>query len=185
MNTGSPPEAAPIPALLVFFTSRPEFLHEKNSSGLIFSKKREYLKPVVHVTASAVVSAIVFGITRSVNCSVVSFFTGFLIDIDHVFDYLREYGFQPDRKKFFRVFYENRFDKVLLVFHGWEWIAVLFSLSYVTRWNEPLLGVGIGVLHHLILDQMGNNATGPGYFFFYRAAKGFALGATVKGNGST
>ena len=138
------------------------------------------MKPVIHLTASAVVSASLYGMTKSVTISVVSFFTGFLIDIDHVFDYLREYGLQPDLKKFFRVFYENRFEKVVLVFHGWEWIAALFVLSWSSGWNKPLLGFAIGALHHLVLDQMGNNATGPGYFFVYRAVKRFALGAAVR-----
>ena len=135
---------------------------------------------MVHVTASAVVSATLYGATKSVPLAVVSFLTGFLMDIDHVFDYLREYGMQPDPKKFFRVFYENRFEKVVLAFHGWEWIAVLVVCSWAAGWNELLLGIATGALHHLILDQLGNNATGPGYFFVYRAAKRFALRAAVR-----
>lgn len=145
-----------------------------------FSGKKVFLKPVVHVTASAVVSASLFAETKSIPLAVISFITGFLIDIDHVFDYLREHGFQLDVKKFFRVFYENRFEKVVLAFHGWEWIAGLFVLSWAAGWNELLLGIAIGALHHLILDQMGNNATGPGYFFVYRAAKGFVLQAAIR-----
>ena len=138
------------------------------------------MKPVVHVAASAAVSALLFGITKSVSLTIVSFFTGFLIDIDHVLDYIREYGLVPDVRKFFRVFYENRFKKVLVIFHGWEWIALLFYVSWLTGWNDVVLGVGIGALHHLILDQMGNNATGAGYFFFYRALHGFILHAAVQ-----
>ena len=145
--------------------------------------EEDVVKPTVHIAASTVISALLFGITKSVGITMVSFFTGFLIDIDHVFDYVREYGFQVSREKFFRVFYENRFRKLLLVFHGWEWIGILFLLARYCDRSGWALGMAIGALQHLVLDQIGNTVTGPGYFFVYRIWKRFAAGAVVRDAG--
>jgi hypothetical protein len=139
------------------------------------------MRPIVHVAASAAVSGVLYGVTRSVTITAVSFFCGFLIDIDHVFDYLREYGFRFSLKAFFAAFYGNRFKRLILIFHGWEWMLLLLFLSWRSGWNEVLVGLFFGAVSHLIIDQMGNEVTGPGYFFCYRVAKRFMLKAIVRG----
>ncbi len=139
------------------------------------------MRPIVHIAASAIVSSLLFTITRSVTITAVSFFSGFLIDIDHVFDYLREYGFRISLKAFFAAFYGNRFKRLILIFHGWEWMLLLLLLSWRSGWNEVLVGIFFGAVFHLIIDQMGNEVTCPGYFFCYRVLKGFMVKAIVRG----
>jgi hypothetical protein len=138
------------------------------------------LKPVAHLTASAVVSTLIYAATRSMPVTVVSFFSGFLLDIDHFIDYIREYGLRVSRKEFFRVYYETRFEKLLLLFHAWELVPGLLLLAWLSGWNEVMLGLLAGIFHHMVLDQVGNGFTARGYFFIYRAAKRFSMKAIVR-----
>jgi hypothetical protein len=137
------------------------------------------MKPSVHLAASAVVSASLFAVTKSPTIAGVSFLCGFLIDIDHFIDYFREYGFRINRKDFFRVFNETRFEKLWLVFHAWEWVFALFLLAIMSGWNEVVLGLLIGVVHHMVLDQIGNGVTAGGYFIVYRAINRFVVKSVV------
>lgn len=129
------------------------------------------MKPSSHLIASAVVSTSIYMQTKSETVSIVSFLSGFLIDIDHCIDYVREYGFKTDVKEFFRIFHETRFKKLFLVFHAWEWLPLLLFLAWFYQWNEIILGVFIGVFHHLILDQFANGFSVWGYSIIYRAKK--------------
>ena len=131
------------------------------------------MKPTVHIAVSAVVSASLFVVTKSATIAGASFLGGFLLDIDHFLDYYREYGFRINRRAFFYVFRETRFEKLWLIFHAWEWVFVLLLFAVVSGWNHVVLGVLIGVFHHMALDQIGNGATAGGYSIIYRAAKRF------------
>ena len=133
------------------------------------------LKPTVHLAASAVISGSIYLSTKSATVSAVSFLCGILIDVDHVLDYVREYGFRADIREFLRVFYTSRFRKVVLLFHAWELVAGLFIVSWLTGWNEVLLGLGIGTFHHLLLDQFGNGMRPLGYFLGFRILKRFTI----------
>ena len=133
------------------------------------------MKPAAHLAISAVVSASIYLSIKSVSVAGASFIGGFLLDVDHFLDYIREYGFRADSKEFFRVFYETRFNKLVLFLHAWEWAIGLFFLAWFFSWNELILGSFIGVFHHLVVDQLANGATVWGYFFIYRAAKRFSM----------
>ena len=129
----------------------------------------------MHLAASAVVSTSVYLFTKSIVVTGVSFFCGFLLDIDHFLDYVREYGFRVNVKEFSCVFYETRFKKLFLIFHAWEWMAGLLIFAWFSGWNGIFLGLFIGTFHHLVLDQFGNGVTPQGYFFVYRVAKRFSM----------
>lgn len=138
------------------------------------------MKPGAHLLASAAVSASIYYTTRSLVFAGVAFFAGFLIDVDHLIDFIREYGVKSDLRKFFNVFNETRFNKLFLWFHAWEWLIVLFALSFVFEGNMILLGLFTGILHHLILDQCCNGVTPLGYSILYRALHQFSIKDIVK-----
>jgi hypothetical protein len=133
------------------------------------------LKPTAHVAASAIVSASLYCFSKSPLIAGVSFLCGFLIDIDHIFDYIREYGLRANVKEFFRIFHETRFRKLFLIFHAWEWVPCLFVLAGNLEWNGLILGIGIGMFQHLLLDQIDNGFTAGGYFIVYRTIKRFSM----------
>jgi len=138
------------------------------------------MKPTAHIATSAAIATTLYILTKSVSLAGISFFCGFLIDADHLLDYVREYGFRGSREEFFRLFYETRFNKLLLVFHAWEWVVALLLLAAYNDWNNVVLGGAIGIFQHLVFDQMTNGVTPGGYFIGYRAAKHFSRECIVR-----
>jgi len=132
------------------------------------------MKPAVHITVSAAAAVPLYYITGSKTVAATSFFWGFLIDTDHVIDYLREYGLRFDLKGFFHSFYETRFRKLVLLFHAWEWVALLAVLIWCGNRSSVILGLLVGTVHHLLLDQFGNGPTNLGYSIIYRACRRFS-----------
>lgn len=126
-----------------------------------------------HVTASAIISGALFLIFRSWGLAATSLLSGIFIDLDHVIDYIRERGFRYDTRRFFDFFYEEKYDSITLIFHGWEWLALLLFLSWRTEWNPLVTGTFIGCSQHLILDKIYNIATFGSYSFFWRLINGF------------
>jgi hypothetical protein len=138
------------------------------------------LKPAAHLTVSTIVSTALYIVTKSATIAGVSFFCGFLLDLDHFLEYVREYGFRAKFRDFFRIFHETRFEKLLLVLHAWEWVVALFFLAWFSGWNDIVLGVLIGLLHHMVLDQLANGFTPWGYFLTYRAKHRFLMSSIVQ-----
>jgi hypothetical protein len=138
------------------------------------------MKPSTHIAASAAISTSLLYTTKSELIAGASFFCGFLIDFDHVLDYIREYGFRNNAKDFFRIFHETRFNKLFLIFHAWELVIGLFLLAALSGYNELIIGISIGMFHHLLLDQIANGVTPWGYFIIYRAVKKFSTNDIVR-----
>ena len=103
---------------------------------------------------------------------------GFLIDVDHVVDYVLFDG-QRDLRPgaFLRYYLQGRVKRVVLVLHSYE----LFLLLGVLAWRLdalPLWGYLMGALMHLTLDIIFNGellprSIGAFYSFGYRLAHRF------------
>jgi hypothetical protein len=103
---------------------------------------------------------------------------GFLIDVDHAFDYVvfdRQRNLRPGA--FLRYYLEGRVRRLVLVLHSWE----LMTLLAVVAWMMPLpwlVGYLLGASMHLALDLAFNGEVVPRsilafYSFSYRAAHRF------------
>lgn len=103
---------------------------------------------------------------------------GFLIDVDHVVDYLgveRQRDMRPGA--FLRYYMEGRARRTVLALHSYELFAVLIALAWSTG-NPWLLGYVGGSLMHLALDLVFNGEYVPHsivlfYSFVYRAIHRF------------
>jgi hypothetical protein len=138
------------------------------------------VQPGSHIATSTVVSALLYGATHSVPLTVSSFLAGFLIDIDHAFDFVREHGITFDVRKFFHLFNEVRFRKLTFVLHSWELVLLVLAFSMINGIHEGLLGVAIGMTHHLVTDQFINRVRAGGYFFTFRLYHRFAVSAIFR-----
>jgi hypothetical protein len=136
-----------------------------------------------HAGISLILAAILFAVFRSLSLSLAALLTGVFIDIDHVVDYLREYGFRFDAGFFFHSFDETLYKRVILLFHGWEWGALLIILSAITNGNPIVAGVTAGFISHLICDQFSNGVNTWGYFFFFRLRNDFIVSKAFPGKG--
>lgn len=135
-----------------------------------------------HTAISLAVAIALFAAFRSVSLSVSALISGIFIDIDHSFDYLREYGWRFDIKFFFHSFNHTLYKRVMLLFHGWEWAMILVVCSIASQ-NPIVTGITIGILSHLVCDQFTNGVSRWGYFFFFRLRRSFIVSRIFPGKG--
>lgn len=116
--------------------------------------------------------------TRSPELTLGMFVGGFLIDLDHYFDYFAFNGQRDMRPaSFLRYYSELHFERVVLPLHAYELMA---CLALVNLYFPHLFLVGylIGAAMHLGLDLIFNQgvvgSTLRFYSFLYRARHGFA-----------
>jgi hypothetical protein len=127
-----------------------------------------------HIMISTALSGLVYIGTASPVAAVSSFLSGWLIDMDHVIDYLIEHGFRLDRGHFFSTFEQDKYQKIRLIFHGWEWPITLAVLAVLfPAWRMLFAGISFGMLQHLAFDQLFNGASLFGYSIIGRAVTGF------------
>ncbi len=126
-----------------------------------------------HIAASSSVSALIYYATRSLALTAASFIAGIFIDLDHILDVVREHGGNITIKDFFKICHNARFDRIILVCHGWEWLFIGTALAWYTSWNHWILGALIGVTHHMVLDSIHNSSNLRSYSLIYRWRNNF------------
>ena len=137
---------------------------------------RTKMKLRSHVIASIIFSTLFFVAFKSWTIATVSFFSGVLIDIDHVFDYFLEFRKRFEVKEFFDVHHNRKILFYMAIFHSWELLALLSICAFLMSWNPWIVGTIIGFTQHIILDQIFNkNLNRLMYFFFWRMKKSFNM----------
>jgi hypothetical protein len=126
------------------------------------------MKPKYHVAVSTLISGILHMVFKSWALTIASLFSGILVDLDHVIDYVINHSFHLDIKKFFHSFYGGKYKKLTLIFHGWEWLLVLLWASWASEWNHWIIGFMIGIAQHLIIDRLYNISTFLSYSLLWR-----------------
>ncbi|OGS36393.1 MAG: hypothetical protein A2293_03695 [Elusimicrobia bacterium RIFOXYB2_FULL_49_7] len=125
-----------------------------------------------HVVASGFVSGVVYGVTRSPTIAAVCFFTGFLVDLDHLLDYWMSYPLRFDLPHFFKTCEEYKLVKVHLWLHSLELLPILALITWFTR-SAAIAGFTIGLAQHLLFDYLANRIYPESYFVLYRWGMGF------------
>ncbi|MCX6357429.1 MAG: hypothetical protein NT045_06090 [Candidatus Aureabacteria bacterium] len=132
-----------------------------------------------HLVISLAVSGILYLIFRSAWVSLWSLAGGTLIDIDHLYDYAR-YTIRSGRGgvdlgHFFEVLHQNKLQRVYVLLHSWELVAVLLVVGRIWgRAGAALIPVGFGMATHLLADALSNQARILSYSVIARACHGFA-----------
>ncbi|MBN3040243.1 MAG: hypothetical protein JW867_03875 [Candidatus Omnitrophica bacterium] len=139
------------------------------------------MKVSEHILGSFVFSTITYLATKSLLAAAACFLSGILIDIDHIIDFGRLYGFnlyglkklvyasQEDEKAKSK----HNFKKIYLFLHSIE-LACLLWITALWLANIYLIAAVIGYTGHLILDCIGNREDLKFYLFFYRARNKFS-----------
>ena len=55
---------------------------------------------------------------KSFSCALICFLTGILIDIDHLFEYIKDVGWNLNLKQFFKFCYETKYERLYLLLYG-------------------------------------------------------------------
>ncbi len=132
------------------------------------------MRTVGHIITSAGVSCASYYVYRSRKAALASFLVGFLIDLDHIFDYVRAHGWKFDWHMFKEAAHENYSGKLYLPLHSYELLA-LFFLLFKGKSRQPYrVGITVSILTHLLLDQRCNPSRKVGtYFLASRIRKRF------------
>ena len=96
-----------------------------------------------------------------------AFFTGVLIDLDHMVEY-------------YWWFVKGDHTRVWYFLHSYELLVPAFLAGYLSGWDPIVTGASFAFLGHLLTDQVVNPVVPLGYFFSFRAAKRFRRQAIVK-----
>lgn len=108
-------------------------------------------------------------------------FAGFLVDIDHLFDYFIAYGFNFNLKYFLKGYQFLRIDKFYLPLHSFELVVISLAVYLLKQrgagetFKIILLTFALVLFSHSITDIYLNQIPASSYFFIYRLQKKFIL----------
>jgi hypothetical protein len=136
------------------------------------------MSPGGHLVTTTIACAAVYAGTGSVALTAGMVAGGFLIDVDHIFDYVvfeRQRNLRPGA--FLRYYLEGRVRLVVLPLHSYELLTLLACSAWLGN-LEWLWGYVLGMGLHLPLDIVFNGRFVPGgllhfYSFVVRARAGF------------
>jgi hypothetical protein len=113
------------------------------------------MKGSIHLYSSAVLGGMAFKASQSVGLSIATFLSGFLLDIDHIADFMFLSGENFTINNMFSWCDNGRWEKVFLLFHSYEFYFLLGVTTYFLPY-KILIGFLCGTGLHLILDQIWN-----------------------------
>ncbi|MBI3091738.1 MAG: hypothetical protein HYY96_13840 [Candidatus Tectomicrobia bacterium] len=135
---------------------------------------------LLHTLVAAGLAALLRWRARSCQAAVLCFSVSLLVDLDHLLDYLLLTQFRRfDLLEFLQApQYQAGHAFSLLVFHGYEWVIGLALLAWrCRRWRWLAAGAALGLLAHLLIDQLSYGGHPLRYFFLFRLLSGFRFNA--------
>ena len=121
-----------------------------------------------HTAFSITIAGILYLIYNSWGLALACFISGIFIDLDHVIDVVREHGWSVKVKDFFRICHHAQFDRIILLWHGWEWLVLWIISAWLTDWNPWITGTLIGLSQHIVLDAYSNSSNFMSYSLIWR-----------------
>src|SRR5271170_1301776 len=132
------------------------------------------MRTVHHIITSAGVSLATYTRYRSKGAAIASFLAGWLIDLDHIVDYVRAHGWKVSWFHFNEAAHEKYSGKLYLPLHSYELLALFFLLFRGAHRQPYRVGISLSILTHLLLDQRCNPSRSPlTYFLSHRIRKRF------------
>ncbi|HSW96384.1 MAG TPA: hypothetical protein VLF89_01010 [Candidatus Saccharimonadales bacterium] len=109
-------------------------------------------------------------------CLFFSLLSGFFIDVDHLFDYYKMYGFSWNFQLFIAEDYFTKTNYVL--FHGYEYVFILGLIAFfvenrIKRLFFTILAASLFI--HLVIDIIIAQSPIQNYFIIYRLLHGFSI----------
>jgi len=126
-----------------------------------------------HIIVSGVIGGIWFYVFRTIPDAMLCFFSGFLIDIDHLFDYYANRSFTLNIKKIHDACRNKELERFYILFHGAELIFLLWGGVFLSGMNRYLMAIAVGVSQHMFFDYLFNPIKPAAYFLSYRISKRF------------
>lgn len=121
-----------------------------------------------HIVSSTLAAGIVYLLFKSWSMTLSCFLSGIFIDLDHIYDYIREVGFPFKVKGLFKAAYNAELNRWMLVLHSWEILFSLGIIAWFMNWNPWVTGILIGFGHHILLDKLHTGDRLFSYSFIWR-----------------
>lgn len=133
-----------------------------------------------HFLITLVIALFLYWRYRDWRLIPVCFLFGFLIDIDHWFDYFAYFGLNVNLTNFFDPgSYMRPSGKIYVLLHGWEFIPIFGLVGKIFEKRLKIKGLMWAVIFpytaHLLLDTFSFPHHSLAYFFIYRLLNGFSL----------
>ena len=132
------------------------------------------MKPIKHALVSAVVALICYVSTNSWAFSILTFLSGFGIDIDHLFDCFKS-GNKLNLKELLSSSYFKGSGKMYVILHSYELLFPLFAIAFAFGGLQLGIWMDLSFILHLISDQLSYSTHPLAYFITFRATKNFSL----------
>jgi len=133
------------------------------------------MKLPYHTGVSLAIGGLLYLSFKSFGIAAGSVLAGIFIDLDHFYDYFREHGFSMNIREFFHFNNHCQYDRIILFFHGWEWMFTGLACAWLSGWNPWITGISIGIGHHLLLDTLGNSKSLISYSLLWRRHHNFVF----------
>ncbi len=149
------------------------------------------MKPAGHIVASGALGLTLYAIKGDITPALSCFFAGWLMDLDHVLDWVKNLGLRRgvlsllnfDNHFNFESYEESKHEVIhIYVFlHSWELIISFWGLCLLYTIAPVIIGVFLGFTLHLALDQISHELMSPlAYFFTYRIFHRFHVAAILE-----
>ena len=126
------------------------------------------MKPVCHLGVSIITGAATFLITKTISPSIACFLVGWLVDVDHIWDFYKNVGKGFTVKRFHNACENGGIKKSYLYLHSYELLFGLICLCFFSHFNYLLSFTTLGFAIHLFFDQIFNPVKPLTYFITYR-----------------
>lgn len=124
-----------------------------------------------HIITSLGISLANYWQFRSKKAACASFLVGFLVDLDHVVDYVKAHGWKFNWSKFSEAAHENYSGKLFLPLHSFELLALFYITCRSPKLKPYRHGISMSLLLHLLLDQKCNPRRKPLTYFLCNRIK--------------
>ena len=139
---------------------------------------------IAHLGLSLVAGLIVYQSYKKWSVLIAALFSGFLIDADHLIDYLLyKKVFAFDLVEFLGGKFFDITNRVYILFHGYEYAIIFLAIGMVILLNRKFkdkkglafisLSLGISLFFHLIFDTISYKPKWPAYSITYRLYQNF------------
>ncbi len=142
------------------------------------------MSPAKHLAAGGLLSGAAYGLTNDPYHSLAIAAGSVAIDLDHIYDSCREWGWKEGIQKLCIAGLGRAklvFRRHVFVFlHGWDLLLLCFLVFPVLFENFYWYSFLIGVTVHLFMDQIGNELGPLGYILGYRIYRRFSRFVLVR-----
>ncbi len=135
------------------------------------------MSPDKHIISGMILGTGAYIVTKDITLAGASALSAFMCDVDHLLEYgayCLQYKVKPSIKEFFSGSYFETKDKIVIAFHGYEYLLIMLIIAVITR-RSIAIGIVLGYTLHMILDTIGNDCTFLGYCILYRIKVHFEL----------